>query len=58
MEKEIEKIIDDIRGSEDYRFISSKMGDVVIYHLTETILNTSLVKQMKEKAWKYDQLCK
>jgi len=36
MKKEI--VIEKLRGTDDYRFISSKMGDVCIEHLIESTL--------------------
>lgn len=33
-----ERILEKLRGTCDYTFISSKMGDVVVSHLVESIL--------------------
>ena len=32
------QILERLKGTDDYTFISSKMGDVVVSHLVETIL--------------------
>lgn len=38
IEQKAEQIVSKLRGTDDYNFISSKMGEVCIYHLIESTL--------------------